>query len=519
METRVRGDAWAAAQTVLIVGVGGGGTMLAHEMTQNRSWGFRPVAFVDDDPRRLGACVHGLPVLGSTADIPAIVDREQIDVVIIAIPSATDVAIARISEIARRSTARILTMPSLGALLRGEANTTTLWNPSVTDVLGRSTISPDVERCRQFIAGRRILITGAAGSIGQELTRQVAQLAPASLIALDVNESGLFDLQQEIAPSMPGLDLQAAVASVTNRQRIDAVLTEGRPEIVFHAAALKHVPLMEAHPEEAVMINAVGTFVLASAAAAAGVARFVLVSTDKAVHPRSVMGATKRVAELAVNAVAATTGMSACSVRFGNVLGSRGSVIPLFQKQIAGGGPVTVTDPLMKRYFMTIPEAAHLIIQAGAFGHRNTIYMLDMGEEVSILDLATRMIRLHGLRVGKDIEIVITGLRPGEKLREELAHPTEVRRHTSHPRIHRLVESGRGSRADAPMIGAVHRLRAVACGGDRTLTRRLLFATIADVDGGVAPADSMSFPVAPPLNGAARTHGLRQSAITLQEVS
>jgi FlaA1/EpsC-like NDP-sugar epimerase len=389
-------------------------------------------------------------------------------------------------------------MPNLGELLRGEQRATALHEVDVADVLGRPAVVADLEHCRAFVRDRRVLITGAAGSIGQELTRQVASLDPAELVLLDTNETGLFDLCQELelagAPSV----LCPIVASVTNPKRLAVLFDAYRPEIVFHAAAYKHVPLMEAHPQEAVMVNAIGTLRVARAAAAAGVARFVLVSTDKAVRPSSVMGAAKRVAELAVKAVAAETGLSACCVRFGNVLGSRGSVIPIFSRQIDAGGPVTVTDPRMKRFFMTIPEAVGLIIQAGAYGDRDAIYLLDMGEEVSILDLAKRMIRLHGLEVGRDIEIAFTGLRPGEKLREELSLQTEVSRPTDHAKIAILEEPARALADLGLVLAALDVLAAVVHEQQPPQIREALFAIVRHADGAVS-AESVDLPTPRPL--------------------
>ncbi|MDP9473701.1 MAG: polysaccharide biosynthesis protein [Chloroflexota bacterium] len=474
---KLRGNGTTQERT-LVVGAGGGGRLLVREMRDNPSWGFHPVAFVDDRWRQTGIRVAGLPLLGQTAHIPAIVQREGIEVVVIAIPSADGVTMTRIAACARQSSARVLAMPHIGALLRGEATPATLRRIDIGEVLGRPAIVPDIERCQRFLAGKRILVTGAAGLIGLEVTRQIAQLDPAQIVGVDINESGLFDLQQDLR-SLLDLDFQPVIASVTNRRRMEAVFARYRPDVVFHAAAYKHVPLMEEHPDEAVVTNAVGTYNVARAAAAAGVRRFVLVSTDKAVRPANVMGATKRVAELAVKTVTHETGLSACCVRFGNVLGSRGSVVPTFERQIDAGGPVTVTHPEMRRFFMTIPEAAHLIIQAGAFGDGDAIYMLDMGEEVPIVELAERMIRLRGLRVGHDIDIVFSGLRPGEKLREELALDTEVAQPTAHPKIHRLVEPARCLLKMAMMMpAALQQLERTTEDGTIDAVRALLFGLI-----------------------------------------
>jgi len=318
----------------------------------------------------------------------------------------------------------------------------------LSGLFGRPSVRADLDRSAAFVAGRRVLITGAAGSIGRELVRQVARLAPAAIVGVDTNESDLYDLAYEVSTIPGGIEFRPVVANITNHAAMRALLRRSPVDILFHAAAYKHVPLMEEYPAEAVAVNTIATYYLAHAAAAAGVQRFVLVSTDKAVRPTSVMGATKRLAELLVRAISLESDLSACAVRFGNVLASRGSVIPLFEKQIAAGGPVTITHPDMKRYFMSISEAAALIIQAGAFGDDEVIYVLDMGEEVAIQDLAEHLIRSHGLRVGTDIEITYTGARPGEKLSESLSLDYERAHPTPHPKIRILREGD-----DAPIRG------------------------------------------------------------------
>jgi FlaA1/EpsC-like NDP-sugar epimerase len=311
---------------------------------------------------------------------------------------------------------------------------------STSDVFGRSLVTADRAISFAFVSGRRVLVTGAAGSIGRELVRQVAQLNPVLILGLDTNESDLYDFAYEVTTIPGAAEFRPVVASVTNHATVQSLLRRSQVDIVFHAAAYKHVPLMEEYPAEAVTVNTIATYHIARAAAAAGVSRFVLVSTDKAVRPTSVMGATKRLAELLVRSVSVETGLSACAVRLGNVLASRGSVIPLFEKQIAAGGPITITHPDMKRYFMSIAEAADLIIQAGAFGDDHVIYMLDMGEEVAIRDIAEDLIRRHGLRPDEDIRITYTGARPGEKLSESLSRDYEFARPTPHPKIRILRE-------------------------------------------------------------------------------
>jgi FlaA1/EpsC-like NDP-sugar epimerase/lipopolysaccharide/colanic/teichoic acid biosynthesis glycosyltransferase len=466
----------------LIAGAGNGGALLVQELQRNHRAGLWPVAFVDDDLAKLGKRVCGVPVLGDTSMIPSLVVREHVDTVIIAMPSAPEATIQRIAGLARETGATVRTMPGLDALLRGTP-AATLAPIQMTDVLGRPVIELEGTSAEEFLRDKRVLVTGAAGSIGSELARQVAKLQPSQLLALDTNESGLFDLEHELQRIAPGTLCTPIVASITNRHRMGEIFARFRPEIVFHAAAYKHVPLMEEYPQEAIFSNSVGTYHLAKLCAAHRVERFVLVSTDKAVRPSSVMGASKRLAEIGVRAVGKSTGLSVCAVRFGNVLGSRGSVIPTFERQIAAGGPVTVTDERMKRYFMTIPEAAGLIIQAGAFGDQSVIYMLDMGEEVAIRDLAERLIRLHGFEPGKDIQIAYTGLRPGEKLREELSLDFEQARETDHQKIRIL----RGPDDPANLLDevelALERIEATARTARPDQIREVLFGIIERFDG------------------------------------
>jgi len=424
----------------LIIGAGQGGKLIASELQRDHNSGLWPVAFVDDDPSLLGGRVRGIPVLGNTSVIAAVASREHIETIILAIPSASELELQRIADAARDTGIPMLTMPSIGNILRGD-DATRLRAVETSDLLGRPVVETDAIRARAFLGGKRVLVTGAAGSIGREVVRQALRGEPDTIYGLDINESDLYDLQQELKATATNTRFIPIVASVTQPSRLNNLMTQMEPQVVFHAAAYKHVPLMEDFPHEAVQSNIQGTWNVAQAAARVNAERFVLVSTDKAVRPSSVMGASKRIAELVVRDIANATGLSACAVRFGNVLGSRGSVIPLFERQIAAGGPVTITDKRMTRYFMTIPEAAGLIIEAGAFGDSGVIYMLDMGEPVRIVDVADRLIRLHGKRPGSDIEITYTGLRPGEKLFEELALDFETARATGHSKI-RILEEG-----------------------------------------------------------------------------
>lgn len=427
---------------MLIVGAGSGGRIIATELQDISRWQLYPVAFVDDNAELHGALVCGVPVLGDVNALPVIARSEDIDVIILAIPSLTEAKTRRFVELARSTGKKLLSMPPLGSILTGAVNAATLNPVRTTDVLGRPVVEPDYESCIQFVRDRRVLVTGAAGSIGSELAIQISRMEPAHLVLLDVDESGLHNLSLDIRNSVPGVHLTTVLTSIVDEKRLRATFETFRPEIVMHAAAYKHVPAMEQQPDLAIETNVIGTRNVVTASADVGADRFVMVSTDKAVRPTSVMGASKRLAELEVLMVGESRDLSVCSVRFGNVLGSRGSVIPTFEKQIHDGGPVTITDERMKRYFMTIGEAASLIIQAGAYGHRNATYVLDMGDEVKIVDLARKVIELHGLRPGDDIEIRFTGVRPGEKLYEELSLDFENASPTSHPKIRRLNGHG-----------------------------------------------------------------------------
>jgi FlaA1/EpsC-like NDP-sugar epimerase len=424
----------------LLIGAGQGGEMLVRELQSNHGANLWPVAIVDDDLTKVGTRVGGVPVLGTTDTIHAIVEREHIESIVIAIPSASPIALQRITGAARDTGLPVLSMPGIGQILRGEEATVLMAVPT-SDLLGRPVVETDATRAQQFLGGRRVLVTGAAGSIGREVVLQALRGEPVTIYGLDINESDLYDLQQELKAWNLTTEFIPVVASVIDSRYLNRLMDEIQPNVVFHAAAYKHVPLMEDYPHEAIQTNIKGTWNVAQASARVGVERFVLVSTDKAVRPSSVMGASKRIAEIVVRDIAMTTGLSACAVRFGNVLGSRGSVIPLFERQIASGGPVTITDRRMTRYFMTIPEAAGLIIEAGAFGDTGVIYMLDMGEPVKIVDVAERLISLHGKRPGIDIPITYSGLRPGEKLFEELSLDFEAARPTEHAKI-RILDEG-----------------------------------------------------------------------------
>jgi FlaA1/EpsC-like NDP-sugar epimerase len=429
----------AAPRRVLIVGCGQTGQLLAREFLYHPAWNYQPVCFVDDDVRKRGTMIHGLRVVGTSDDIPAVVQRYAIDVVAIAIPSAPGTVVRRIVSLCEQTQAKIQIVPSLLEIMRGQASATGLREVTITDLLGREQVEVDFSLCSHAIAGKRVMVTGAAGSVGSELARQLLALAPAELVLLDNNESGLHDLGLELAAQPNGRCVRQVLADVTVEPRLERVFALHRPEVIFHAAAYKHLPILEEHPEEAVRVNIGGTYNLCRLAARYETERFVLVSTDKAVRPTSVYGASKRVCELLVQAMARRSRTVFCAVRFGNVIGSRGSVVPTFLKQIEAGGPVTITHPDSTRYFMTIPEAASLVIQAAAFARTGEVYMLDMGEQVRIQDLALKMLRLKGLRPGVDIQIEYVGLRPGEKLHEELTLESERTGPTRHPKIFLLT--------------------------------------------------------------------------------
>lgn len=424
----------------LIVGAGDAGAMVARELKNHPSLGLEPVGFIDDDQRKHGLYLLELPVLGGREAIPHIASEWQIEEIIIAMPSAPGRVIREIVEICKQTGARLKTLPGVYELIDGRVRVSQLRDVQIEDLLGREPVQLDLEEIAAYITGKTVLVTGAGGSIGSELCRQTARFRPARLVLVDNSENNLFEIEQELKERFSGLEVQAELADVRDRTLIRRIFDTFRPEVVFHAAAHKHVPLMERCPEQAVSNNIWGTYVVAAEAQKVRTQVFILVSTDKAVRPRSVMGATKRAAELVVQHLDAKSkdeGLPTrfAAVRFGNVLGSRGSVLPIFKRQIAQGGPLTVTHPEMVRYFMTIPEAVQLIIQAGALAEGGEIFVLDMGEPVKIVDLARDLIRLSGLEPDRDIEIKFTGIRPGEKLKEELFTPEEKKATTRNKRI------------------------------------------------------------------------------------
>jgi FlaA1/EpsC-like NDP-sugar epimerase len=450
-------------QRVLIVGAGSAGSMILKDLLRSPSLGLRPVGLVDDDRRKLGRRLHGIPVLGPRAAIPALVGELRADLALLAIPSATSELVREIAALCERARVTVKVLPSVHETVGGKVSARDIRDLRIEDLLGRKQIETDLDAVAGMLRGRRVLVTGAGGSIGSEIARQVASSGPAELVLLDHDETHLHDVVmslEELRASLSGADgvvdlaaaeadLQIVLADIRDRERVFGVFMRHRPEIVFHAAAHKHVPVLEVHPEEALATNVIGTANLADAAVASGTERFVLISTDKAINPASVMGASKWMAEQVVRSL--HNGHSIlCAVRFGNVLGSRGSVIPTFFRQIAAGGPVTVTDPNMTRYFMSVQEAVQLVLQAAALSVGGEVFTLDMGEPVRILDLAERLIRLSGRIPRRDVPIEIIGPRPGEKTVEDIVAPDEEPVPSGHPAI--VV-----SRPPVPDRAAVHR--------------------------------------------------------------
>ena len=467
-ENRRPGSEGQRKRRVLIIGAGDAGELLLREIQNNPRLGYEPIGFVDDDPRKTGFHIHGVPVVGGTAGLAGVLAAHPADELIIAIPSASREQIQGIVNrcLALRIPFKIL--PAIAAL-SGRVLVSQLRPVRVEDLLGRDPVELDSEIVRADIAGRRVLITGGGGSIGAELARQVADFGPAAIALIDRSENALYLIDQELRRKHPALPVRGVLCDIRDGDEVSRFFREVRPEVVFHAAAFKHVPLMEQHLPHAIHNNVFGTRNVASASAVHG-AKFVLVSTDKAVSPSNVMGATKRLAEKLILALNETAGQHFVVVRFGNVLGSNGSVVPLFAEQIADGGPVTVTHPDATRYFMTIPEAVKLVLQASALEEaRDKIVMLEMGAPVRIVDLARNLIRLSGLEPDVDIPIIYTGLRPGEKLHEQLTDETEATMPTRYQKI-RIVQTD----PPPPLADGLTELwDALQAGDDRRLLRTL----------------------------------------------
>lgn len=431
--------AGAGTTRVLIVGAGNAGEMLARDLKMNPSHQYEPVVFVDDHPAKQWRTIHGIPVEGMIEDIPALVERHAVQEIIVAIPSASPVLMQRVLAASATCHVPIKTLPNIKQILDSPVSMRQVRPMRLEDLLQREPIQTDVQELHPLLEGKRVLVTGAGGSIGSELCRQIARYRPAQLTLFERYENSLYALELELRESFPQLDIRAIVGDATDADGVKGAFSALAPQLIFHAAAHKHVPLMEQNGREAVRNNVFGTRVVARAASEAGVERFILVSTDKAVNPANVMGATKRVAEYLVLAMNGRGPTRFTVVRFGNVLGSNGSVVPLFAEQIRRGGPVTVTHPAITRFFMTIPEAVQLLLQASVRGQGGDLFVLEMGEQVRIVDLARNMIVLSGLVPDRDIKIAFTGLRPGEKLYEELFEEGECVEPTSHVKIKRAV--------------------------------------------------------------------------------
>ncbi len=431
-----RGSFFREGRRVLIVGAGNAGEQIVRAMFQEQRSQYFPVGFVDDDAAKQGIAIHGVRVLGRRKDIPQIVQQQAIEELLIAMPSVSSKVIRETVELGRQAGLKnIKVLPGFHELVTGRVGLTDIREVRLEDLLGREPVHIDIQEIEAYLKDKIVLVTGAAGSIGSELCRQIAKFSPRSMIALDQDESGLFALDNELRERFSHLSWSSVIADIQDTAKIERVFQRYRPQVVFHAAAYKHVPLMEFHPDEAVKNNIFGTIVVAKAATAVPSEKFVLISTDKAVNPSSVMGATKRVAEMILQSMNSQKSTKFISVRFGNVLGSRGSVIPIFEEQIKRGGPVTVTHAEMRRYFMVTSEAVLLVLQAGALGQGGEVFVLDMGDPVRIVDLAREMIRLSGYEPDKDIPIVFTEPRPGEKFFEELLTAEEGTVASKHERI------------------------------------------------------------------------------------
>lgn len=425
----------AKRKKVIIVGAGDAGAMVVKEMKKHLDLEYTPVAIIDDNESKIGSLINGVPILGTRKDIEDIVKSGEIDEILIALPSITSEDKREIMKVCSSTGIKLKTLPGMYELINGKISINQIRDVEIEDLLGRDPIDLNMDGIEEYLKNKVVLITGGGGSIGSELCRQIVKFNPKKLIILDIYENGAYDLQMELNFKYPNIDKEVVIASVRDEKRLIEVFEKFSPEVVFHAAAHKHVPLMENNPKEAIKNNVLGTLNTAKVSDKFNVKRFVLISTDKAVNPTNIMGATKRLCEMIIQSINNVSKTEFVAVRFGNVLGSNGSVIPLFKKQIKEGGPITVTHPEINRYFMTIPEAAQLVIQAGSMAKGGEIFVLDMGKPVKIVDLANDLIRLSGLEPGKDIKIKFTGLRPGEKLYEELLMDEEGIIDTNHKKI------------------------------------------------------------------------------------
>jgi FlaA1/EpsC-like NDP-sugar epimerase len=436
---------------MLIIGAGDAGEMAARQLMAHPEYGSLPVGFIDDNPAKKGQRIHGLPVFGARPVMSEVVANQGIDQVLIAIPSAPGPVVKAVVEQCQQARLKFKIVPDIKNIISGEAGLNQIRDIELEDLLRRPAINVNLEEIAGYLSGKTILISGAGGSIGSELCRQIASFNPGKLLLAGKGENSLYHIASELALKSKALKLETLICDVADAARVDQIFKQYKPEVVFHAAAHKHVPMMEQNPGEAVKNNIFGTKTLAGAALANSCERFVLISTDKAVNPTSVMGATKRISEKVIMSLNGKGRTKFLAVRFGNVLGSSGSVVPLFKKQIAAGGPLTVTHPDMERYFMTIPEAVQLVIQAGAMGQGGEVFVLDMGQPVKIVDLARDMIKLSGLTPDTDIRIEFTGLRKGEKLYEELLTAEEGTTATKHAQIF-MVKGGHARLNELPKL-------------------------------------------------------------------
>ena len=465
-------------KNILVIGAGSAGALVVRELQKNPQTNLRPVGYLDDDKAKQRRQIHGVSVVGRLSDLSRVLNHRPVDEVIIAIPTASGKVVRQVADICRLKGIPFRTMPGLFELIGGKVSVNRLRDVDIADLLRREPVQIQDQLVGAALTGKRVLVTGAGGSIGGEICRQIALWGPQILIMLGHGENSIFETMLELREDFPSLPIQLIIADVRDTPRLQSTFADFRPQVVFHAAAHKHVPLMESNIEEAVTNNIIGTQNVVQAASAAGTERLVFISTDKAVRPANVMGATKRIAEMIVLNAAHRSGRAYSVVRFGNVLGSRGSVVPLFKRQIAHGGPVTVTHPDMKRYFMTIPESVHMVLQVAAMGQGGEVFMLNMGQQVRILDLAEDLIRLSGLEPGKDVEIVFTGVRPGEKLSEDLWGDGMNYKKTSHPEIFR-AETEEAVLPDN-LDTLVEELHTLARDGEKSAILHLLDETIPD---------------------------------------
>ena len=483
---------------VLIFGAGDAGEMIVRDM-HNRPGEYEPLGLVDDDAAKVGQHIHGVPVLGGRRDLGAIIARTQPHELLVAMPGADSETVRSVVEILQPFKVPVTTLPSVRDILDGRVSVNQIRDLTIEDLLPRAAIDLSVEPVRQLITGSRVLVTGAGGSIGSELCRQIAALEPASLVLFERYENSLYTITNDLLDRFGPVAIRSVIGDVTDAKRVNQVLEEYRPQVIFHAAAHKHVPLMEHNPCEAVKNNIVGTATIARAAARWGVERFIMISTDKAVNPTSIMGATKRVGELILQVMSTRSATRFATVRFGNVLGSNGSVIPRFLEQIRAGGPVTVTHPEIRRYFMLIPEAVQLVLHAAALGEPGTVYVLEMGDQIKLVDMARNVIRLAGFVPDEEIPMTFVGLRPGEKLFEELVGAGETAEPSPVQKIMRIRDA---SRCDPQTLESqINRLVGAAIHGDRTGVVQQLRVMIPSFE----PPDAPATPA--PVSGRNRAQG------------